>query len=334
MGEEALKYRARAPNLTGARLFRPDAANTGRRIEEMPHSWKGSAFLGLALLIGAAVAYAASIPPASLSFTTIDFPAEGVLMTHAFGINSNGDIVGSYVDGAGVEHGYLLSEGKFAQIDFPKALATRANGINANGDIVGYYIAPPGASGESMKGFLLSGGHFSTILFPHHKAADLSRITDEGYIYGCYHDGDASASMHGFVRNPDGTFISLPVKDSMDNGANADGSTIVGFYVDLGSNKEQGFIDTNGSQVDLSVPESVWTDAWDISPDGDSVVGTFLAANGSLHGFLFANGVFSSIDDPDAGGFTQAYGINSNGAVVGFYRGTDGKHHGFLAMPN
>lgn len=299
----------------------------------MRRNWILGPFLGLALLLGAAIAYAVPIPEASLNFTTIDFPASGVLMTHAFGINSVGDIVGSYVDSAGVEHGYLLSGGKFTQIDFPRALATRANGINANGDIVGYYIAPPGASGENMKGFLLSGGHFTTILFPHHPAAYLSRITDAGYIYGCYHDGNASASMHGFARNPDGTFVALQVMDSMDNGANSDGSTIVGFYTDLGSNREQGFVDTNGSLVDLVVPESVWTDAWDINPDGGAVVGTFLAGNGSLHGFLYANGTFTGIDHPDAGGFTQVFGINGSGAVVGFYRGKDGKHHAFLATP-
>jgi uncharacterized membrane protein len=309
----------------------------------MQRNWKWGVLLGLVLVMGAAFAYAATIPPASsLYFTTIDYPATGVVMTHAFGINSRGDIVGSYVDSTGVEHGYVLLGGiggTFVQLDYPRALGTRANGINASGDIVGYYYAPPGASGESMKGFLATpngrgGFTFTTILFPHHQGAYLSRITDEGYIYGCYHDGDASASMHGFVRNPDGTFISLKVMDSMDNGANFDGSTIVGFYTDLGTNKEQGFIDTNGSFVNLDVPGSVWTDAWDISPDGSTVLGTFLAADNTLHGFLFANGTFSSIDDPNAGGFTQAFGINSSGAIVGFYRGTDGKHHGFLAQPN
>ena len=300
----------------------------------MQSNRKLGVFLGLVLLVGAAVGYAITIPKASMAFSTINFPATGVLMTHAFGINSAGDIVGSYLDSAGVEHGYLLKGGTFTQIDYPGALATRASGINVWGDIVGYYYAPPGASGESMKGFLLSKGRFTTILFPRHPAAYVSRITDDGYIYGCYHDGDASASMHGFVRNPDGTFVGLGVKDSMDNGANAYGSKIVGLYTDLGTNKEHGFIDTNGSFVSLDVPGSVWTDAWDISPDGGRVIGTFLAADGAVHGFLFANGAFSTIDDPDAGGNTQAYGINSNGAVVGFYRGKDGKHHGFLAQPN
>jgi uncharacterized membrane protein len=298
----------------------------------MQRKWKLGVVLGL-LLVGAAVAYASTLPQASMTFTDINFPANGVLMTHAFGINSAGDIVGSYVDSTGTEHGYLLSEGKFTQIDYPRALATRANGINANGDIVGYYIAPPGASGESMKGFLLRGGHFTTILFPHHPAAYLSRITDEGYIYGCYHNGDALASMHGFVRNPDGTFIGLDVKDSMNNGANDNGSIIVGFYTDLGTNKEQGFINTNGSLVNVDVPQSVWTDAWDISPDGSAIVGTYLAADGSAHGFLFAGGAFLRIDDPDAGGNTQAYGINGSGEIVGLYRGKDGKHHGFVARP-
>ena len=39
--------------------------------------------------------------------------------------------------------------------------------------------------------------------------------------------------------------------------------------------------------------------------------------------------VFSSIDFPGAT-FTQAFGINAGGEVVGFYRDATGKQHGFL----
>jgi uncharacterized membrane protein len=41
-------------------------------------------------------------------FTTIDVP--GATDTCAFGINAPGRIVGSYVDGAGKEHGFVLKD--------------------------------------------------------------------------------------------------------------------------------------------------------------------------------------------------------------------------------
>jgi len=43
----------------------------------------------------------------SFSFVSIDFP--GATTTNAYGINSKGDIVGSYVDSAGKTHGFFLS---------------------------------------------------------------------------------------------------------------------------------------------------------------------------------------------------------------------------------
>ena len=56
------------------------------------------------------------------------------------------------------------------------------------------------------------------------------------------------------------------------------------------------------------------------------------AATGT-HGFLLSDGVFTSIDDPDAAFGTVAKGINDNGQVVGFYIDAIGSAHGFLADP-
>jgi hypothetical protein len=43
-------------------------------------------------------------------FATIDVPAAFGIGTVAFGINPQGDIVGSYSDGSGNVHGFLLSK--------------------------------------------------------------------------------------------------------------------------------------------------------------------------------------------------------------------------------
>jgi probable HAF family extracellular repeat protein len=42
-------------------------------------------------------------------FFSIDYPTQGVRSTQAFGINPQGDVVGAYMDAAGVTHGFLLT---------------------------------------------------------------------------------------------------------------------------------------------------------------------------------------------------------------------------------
>src|SRR5215471_2602990 len=68
-----------------------------------------------------------------LNYTSIDVPCSpapptkcvgGVAkQTVASGINPARDIVGSYIDGVGKSHGFLLSAGQFTTIDVPGELA-------------------------------------------------------------------------------------------------------------------------------------------------------------------------------------------------------------------
>ena len=62
--------------------------------------------------------------------------------TEAWGINDSGQIVGSYVDGKGIQHGFLYSGGTYITVEVLAATApyvALAQGINNAGQIVGYY---------------------------------------------------------------------------------------------------------------------------------------------------------------------------------------------------
>src|SRR5213594_4456633 len=72
------------------------------------------------------------------TFTTFDYP--GAVFTDGVDINRFGDIVGHYIDAAGIDHGYLLHRGSYTKIDFPGADGGHAHGINSGGAIVGQYI--------------------------------------------------------------------------------------------------------------------------------------------------------------------------------------------------
>jgi Laminin G domain len=84
--------------------------------------------------------------PTHNTFTTIADPL-GTHGTFAQGLNDFGQIVGSYTDAHGVQHGYVDSGGTFITIDDPLGInGTAINGINNSGQVVGYYVDSSGAT--------------------------------------------------------------------------------------------------------------------------------------------------------------------------------------------
>ncbi len=71
-------------------------------------------------------------------FTSFDVP--GSVSTRPLGINSRGDLVGSYRDGDKHTHGWVLSKGNYTILDVPGSLATIASGINSSGTVSGYFV--------------------------------------------------------------------------------------------------------------------------------------------------------------------------------------------------
>jgi hypothetical protein len=107
---------------------------------------------------------------------------KGALLVNANGINDNGDIVGTYIDSTGVQHGYLLSAGKVKNLDPPGGLtATTAFGINKAGVITIY--------GTDANGTLQS---FTT--------------KDKGKTYKAFHppgEGATGTAIHHINNNGD-----------------------------------------------------------------------------------------------------------------------------------
>ncbi len=80
--------------------------------------------------------------------TTLQFP--GGSDTQAFGINGKDQIAGTYLDGGGVMHGFVLTSplgpvSHWQTIDDPNGVgSTTVNGINYAGDLVGFYTDAAG----------------------------------------------------------------------------------------------------------------------------------------------------------------------------------------------
>jgi probable HAF family extracellular repeat protein len=53
--------------------------------------------------------------------------------------------------------------------------------------------------------------------------------------------------------------------------------------------------------------------------DHGQIVGSYISADHKLHGFLYSNGTYTTLDYPSAT-VTTAIGINAAGLIVGPYR--------------
>jgi probable HAF family extracellular repeat protein len=265
----------------------------------------------------------------AFGFTTIDVP--GAVFTSASGINARGDIVGSYKNGDGRTHGYLLRDGEFTTIDFPGSAGTDAKGISPSGEIVGDYWVAGVAPGVNFRGYMRTAdGDFLPVDYPGHTHAILQRILPDGTILGCRHDGDFTATMKGIIISRQG-YAEIEQFASMQNGATPDRRHIVGLYTNT-AGSQQGFLIDDGVFKPLFVGDIPTFAAWDMNPAGE-IIGVYTTSVGAttvFHGFVLRDEGYVSIDVPGATA-TRAFGINARGDVVGAYVTTDKKTHGFLA---
>ena len=88
----------------------------------------------------------------------------------------------------------------------------------------------------------------------------------------------------------------------------------------------------DGDYSSIDVPDGRNTAALGINNNGDIVGWYERNINGVFgHGFLYSEGQFLTIDEPDSMLSTIPFGINDRGDIVGSYIPADRTNHGFLA---
>jgi uncharacterized membrane protein len=214
-------------------------------------------------------------------FTTIDFPDS--TMTHAYGINSPGDVVGEYRDAAGHWHGFLLHNDNFTQIDYPGSRLTQTWGINASRTITGSYVD----SSDKTHAFALDKrGAFTTLDpsfdFTAAYAHGLTPRTDT--IVGCWYEGPIMHSL--IVRNGEYFTNDFPGSVmSMNWRVNPSGQ-MVGHYRDSGG-RVHGYLFSNSTHASIDFPGGIRTEARGINASGD-IVGLYVSPDFVSHGFLLS----------------------------------------------
>jgi probable HAF family extracellular repeat protein len=176
------------------------------------------------------------------SYMAIDDPhADSIIGTEAFGINDAGQIVGQYFDGS-VLHGFVDTNGSFANIDPPGSTQTQAYAINNAGVIAGSYFD------GAQHGFIDNNGSFTTLNDPSADSGGTFAlgINDHDEVVGYYM---RAGVKNGFLWR-DGVFTDLEQTQAAAEldifSTVADGITdsgqIVGYALQNGTAETLGFI--------------------------------------------------------------------------------------------
>jgi len=128
--------------------------------------------------------------------------AKGTGNTQATGINDSNLVVGFYVDGQGVNHGFEINDAdpskpQLFTIDVPNSTSTQVLGINNFGQLSGVYTDAAGNS----HGFVDTNGQFQSIDDPNGVGTTLvNGINDKGQVVGFFVDGNGNTD--GFEASP------------------------------------------------------------------------------------------------------------------------------------
>jgi probable HAF family extracellular repeat protein len=206
----------------------------------------------------------------------------------------------------------------FTAVDVPGAHVTVPFGINDRCQVVGFDRA---SSTDPDHGFLWSDGRFTPIDVAGSDLTWATGINNRGQIVGPYLVG---INEYGFLLS-EGVFttIDIPGGFTEPRGIN-DRGDIVGRYEGGGF-----LLHHKGRITILDVPGSSMNSTFPLGVNNAGHVVGFYDDAAGRHGFLFADGIFTTIDAPQPS-VTEAIGINDIGDIVGEYDGASGDHHGFI----
>jgi hypothetical protein len=263
--------------------------------------------------------------------TTFDYPGTGN-STLPQKINERGDIVGEFIDSAGVTRGFVrFSNGSFsAPIVDPNDTVgfTEGRGINNPRTVVGDYVISDG----TVHSFLLSGSTFTEYDVPGTVQTNLLSINEPGDLTGAF-DPDGSGVFQAFIDRG-GTITSYSVPGALGTLAyemNNNKKLTVGYYIDASGVLHGQYRDHSGAlHFPVDPPGSVGTVLFGVD-NKNSVVGRYADAAGATHGLFFVPpDSFFTFDYPGSA-FTSLNGINQRGDIVGRYVDAAGIAHGFIA---
>lgn len=290
-----------------------------------------SLIFGVCVLFVVAASVAAAAPTLTFKFTKASVP--GAQVTSPGGINNAGMSVGSYVDSAGVVHGYILKGKHVTTLDDPngKAGTTAASNLTYNGTtVVGSYTNTAGVG----VGFMYKNGKYTDVPGPAgSQAASANAINDKGSIAGNY--TDSAGVIHGFLLKG-GKYTTLDVPGGLGTvatGVNNKGTIVAYYFVNSTGTLGSVMTTNNGKSFKkINVPGAgaLGSAPLDLNNEND-VCYEWFDNNGVYHGALLHGGKYYKFNYPKAYE-TYGGGLNDKHMVAGGYIPTKGANmQGFNA---
>ena len=293
-----------------------------------------------------------------LALTTFDAPGAGAAPgqgTQAMMIGRGGWIVGTYIDGANVSHGFLRSpDGRFTSVDPPgSASMLSIGGLNAQLTVTGCYEDAGGAIHSFIR---TAEGQLTTYDDPGAGSATFQgtcgwSINDAGEIAGYYRD--ANYTFHSFLRSSDGSFTEVdapgagtgPFQGTVANGLTGltNAGALSGGTLDANSVNHGMLRRRDGTFTQIDAPDAGAAPGQGTVPSSinqrNELTGNYVDAANANHGFFWtADRGVTEFDAPGAGSQpgqgTFPVTDNPAGAIVGWYTDPGGVNHGFVRSPN
>jgi probable HAF family extracellular repeat protein len=259
------------------------------------------------------------------AFFNIYYPHD--TFVQLLGINNNFEIAGYH--GATINKGFtfFFEADVFAPENYPGSVQTQVIGINNDSNVqtCGFWIDKAGTN----HGFMRNSKAWYDVNYPGTTFNQLLGVNDNNVAAGYSMDG--VGDFHPYIyAQPGNQYIPLFVLGS--NSAQATGINdsyeVVGFFLDSSgvSHGYYGYAPFFFTQLDY--PGSTSTQALGINNDG-GIVGSFTDSEGT-HGFLYYEGVWYQLDDPDGFGETIVNGIDDDFVFVGFVNVSSTVNFGFV----
>ena len=233
----------------------------------------------------------------------IAFP--GASETFADFINSQGGMVGSYVDADGLYQPYVRTPtGRFVSLDLPRADKLEyffVHGLNDAQTIVSRAKAVDDVPVTYVGTFQ---GGLKPFKVPGSVSTEGYNINQDGSIVGHYESADGR--IHGFIARP-----------AQDTDAPVDPEPVV---VSADGNYTFETIDVPGAEILVLTASS----------DFEDYAGNARSADGEKEvGFTLIDGVFTTYDFPGSKS-TYFYALGNDGRAAGHYEDSDGLYHGVV----
>jgi probable HAF family extracellular repeat protein len=263
------------------------------------------------------VLWQSSTPHYTILGTISEYP---LLDSEATWINNSGIAVGSSVENT--SHGFvnvpvMFTPNGIVDLGVKNASGGGATCINNYGQVVGSLVFQNTPDTNAFQAFLYQNGVMTPLGYPvpNYGYSVAAAINDSGLIVGSA--AFASGQPGHAASYANGAWVDLgtlgPPNTPFTASATSvnDSGTIVGTWNALPGASASGrcFIYQNGQMTDLNAPNRPGYPF--INNAGQIVLGNF----------IYQNGVWQDINDLDLGDgwtFTQAFGINNQGAIIGF----------------